>query len=81
MSLSETDLEAIAALMKQEIESAFDVRLEPFRREVNERFDGLYKQDEKREQEYLFINEQLKRIENKVDGHEERITNLEQKVA
>jgi hypothetical protein len=88
MSLTEKDLEAIGLLMKQQIEEVFEVRLEPFRHEVNKHFDHLYKQDERREQEYLVITEQLTRIENrlesvenKVDGHAQRIGVLEKKVA
>ena len=47
-------------------------RHELFRDEVNRRFDeaatqidGLYKRDETREQEYLFIPEQIRRLEGK----------------
>lgn len=47
-------------------------RHELFRDEVNRRFDevatqidGLYKRDETREQEYLFIREQIRRLEAK----------------
>lgn len=88
MSLTEKDLEAIGLLMKQQIEEVFEVRLEPFRQEVNKHFDHLYKQVERREQEHLVITEQLTRIENrlesvenKVDGHAQRIGVLEKKVA
>ena len=48
-------------------------QLQPFRDEVNRRFDavatqidGLYQRDEKREQEYLFIREQIRRLEAKI---------------
>ncbi len=44
MELSEKDLEAIGLLMEQTIDNAFDSRLEPFRREVNERFDHVFKE-------------------------------------
>lgn len=47
-------------------------RHELFRGDVNRRFDeaatyidGLYKHDETREQEYLFIKEQIRRLEAK----------------
>ncbi len=60
MALTENDLKAIQLLMKQEVESG----LEPFREEVNSRFDqittqidGLYKRDETREQEYLVLRQ------------------------
>ena len=46
-------------------------RHELFRDQVNRRFDevatqidGLYKHDETREQEYLFIKEQIRRLES-----------------
>ncbi len=81
MSLTEKDLEAIAALMKQEIASAFDVRVDPFRREVNERFDHVFKELETLQQEHTVICGQLDRIETKLDDHDGRLTNLEKKVA
>lgn len=44
--------------------------LQPFRDEMTRRFDqvatqidGLYKRDERREQEYLFIREQIRPLE------------------
>ena len=44
-----------------------------FREKINKRFDevgrqidGLYQRDEKREQEYLFIREQIQRLEAKI---------------
>ncbi len=79
MSLTEKDLEAIGLLMEQKIESAFDVRLEPFRREVNERFDHVFKELETLQQEYTAISRQLDRIGK--GNYEERITTLEKKVA
>ncbi len=81
MSLTEKDLEAIVLLMKQEIASAFDVRVDPFRREVNERFDHVFKELETLQQEHTVICGQLDRIETKRDDHDGRLTNLEKKVA
>ena len=81
MELSEKDLEAIGLLMEQTIDNAFDSRLEPFRREVNERFDHVFKELETLQREYEFTGEQLKRKDKKLDDHEERITTLEEKVA
>lgn len=87
MALTEDDLKAMATLMGQAIEPLRDEMNQRFR-EVDARFDYWYKQDEKREQEYLAMTEQLKRIEadvtvikNSVGGHEERIQALEQKCA
>jgi hypothetical protein len=66
MSLTEEDFKALRLLMREEINDAFEQRFEPFRNEVNERFrevdrrfDGLYAQNEKREQEYLSMTAQL----------------------
>ena len=42
--------------------------------EVQSHLDGLYRRDEKREQEYLAVQEQMSRLEK-------RVSNLEQKVA
>ena len=81
MSLTEKDLEAIGLLMKQEIEGAFDLRLEPFRREVNGHFDHVYKELETLQQEHTVICGQLDRIDTKLDNHEGRIQGLEKKVA
>ncbi len=56
--------------------------------EVTDNFEGLYQRDERREQEYLFIAEQLKRIEEHVKRHDQyfddldgRVTVLEKKIA
>jgi len=56
----------------QTVRSLLQEELKPFRDEVNERFDevatqidGLYQRDEKREQEYLSIREQIRRVETK----------------
>ena len=66
MALSEDDMKALRLLVGEELEA----KLQPFRNEVSRRFDevatqidGLYQRDEKREQEYLFIREQIQRLE------------------
>jgi hypothetical protein len=62
-------MNALRLLIKDE----FQTQLQPFREEVNQRFDeiatqidGLYQRDEKREQEYLSIREQLLRLEARI---------------
>jgi tRNA(Ser,Leu) C12 N-acetylase TAN1 len=66
MALTENDVKALRLLLREELQA--EVR--PFRDEVDKRFDevatqidGLYQRDEKREQEYLFIREQIRRLE------------------
>jgi hypothetical protein len=94
MALTEEDLKAMRLLMREEIG--------PFREEVNERFrqvdtriEGIYARDEKREQENLFIKEQLSRQEGQLteiskelrrhtqyfDDLDKRVTKLERKSA
>ena len=62
MPFTDEEVKALRLLFKEE--------LEPFRSEMNKRFDematqidGLYQRDEKREQEYLSIREQILRLE------------------
>jgi hypothetical protein len=69
MSLTNEEMKALRFLIREELH----VQLQPFRDDVNRRFDqvatqidGLYKRDEKREQEYLFIREQIRRLEAKI---------------
>jgi hypothetical protein len=95
MALTEDDLKAMRMLMRDEIHDAFEQRFEPFRRDVDGRFEGLYVQNAKREQEYLFIKEQLKRQEQQLteiskelgrhtqyfDDLDKRVTELEKKIA
>ena len=88
MGLSEKDLAAIGLLFEEKLESAFELRLDPFQREVNERFDHVYKKLETHDQEFTVIRGQLdrmdtrlERLECKVDGHAERIQALEKKAA
>ena len=62
MPLTEDEMKALRLLLREE--------LRPFRDEMTKRFDevatqmdGLYQRDEKREQEYLSIREQIRRLE------------------
>ena len=62
-------MSALRLLIREELQA----QLQPFRDEVNRRFqevttqiDGLYQRDEKREQEYPFIREQIQRLEAKI---------------
>jgi hypothetical protein len=65
MPLTEGEMKALRLLLREE--------LRPFRDEMSKRFDevatqmdGLYQRDEKREQEYLSIREQIRRLEAKL---------------
>lgn len=69
MAFTEQDISAFRLLLSEE----FELHIQPFRREVLQRFDqisgqfdGLYLRDEKREQEYLAIREQVSRIEKRI---------------
>ena len=69
MALDHSDIEALRTLISEGVSTA----LEPFRAEVNHRFDevsqqidGLYKRDETREQEFEVLKGQFKRLEKKV---------------
>ena len=66
MPITEGEMNALRLLLKEELRT----QLQPFREEVNKRFDeiatqmdGLFKRDENREQEYLSIGEQIRRLE------------------
>ena len=66
MPLTEDEMVALRLLLREELQGA----LNPFRAEVSRRFkemashiDGLYQRDERREQEYFSIREQIKRLE------------------
>ena len=66
MPLTQEEMRALRLLLREELE----VQLRPFRNEVVRRFDevatqidGLYQRDQKREQEYLSIREQIRRLE------------------
>ena len=66
MAFTEDEMRGLRLLLQEELETA----IRPFRNEVSKRFDevasqidGLYLRDEKREQEYLSIREQMRRLE------------------
>lgn len=68
MTFTEDELGALRLLLREELQA----EIRPFRNEVDKRFaevatqiDGLYQRDEKREQEYLSIREQIRRLEAK----------------
>lgn len=65
MPLTKDDLKAICALMEEKI-SPLQEEIQSVRSDMNAGFDHLYKQDEKREQEYLSMREQLGRVETDV---------------
>lgn len=69
MPITSEEMNALRLLLKEE----FETQLQPFREEVNQRFDEiatqidrLYQRDEKREQEYLSMREQLRRPEARI---------------
>jgi chromosome segregation ATPase len=102
MALTEEDLKSLRLLMREEIHDAFEQRFEPFRRdvdkrfrEVDRRFEGLYAENEKCEQDFLFIKGQLGRQEQQLmeiskelvrhtqyfEDLDNRVTDLEKKIA
>jgi len=88
MTLTDDDLKALRLLMREEINEAFEQRFEPFRthvderfREVDRQFEGLYAQNEKREEEYLFIKEQLGRQEQQLTKQEQQLTEIAKELA
>ena len=77
MALEGKDIEALQLLISEEIRSQLqpmEQRLAKRFDEVNDTLERLAAGDEKREQEYLSLNEQIKR-------HDKRIDILERKVA
>ncbi len=75
MPLNDADLKALQVLLQQELQQ----EIEPLRSEMNKRFDevavqldGLYRENEKREQEYLVLTEQSARLEGRVDVLEKK---------
>lgn len=83
MSLTEDDLKTLRLLIREEVRG----EIQPFREEVNrrfrlvdERFDYLYKQDEKWEQEFLSIGRQLDRHDKKFETIDARLDRIEKKV-
>ena len=68
MPITEDEMKALRLLLRNELQA----EIRPFRNEVSKRFDevatqidGLYQRDERREQEYLFIRQQIRRLEAK----------------
>jgi tRNA(Ser,Leu) C12 N-acetylase TAN1 len=68
MPLTEDEMKASRLLLREELQA----QVRPLRDEMSKRFDevatqidGLYQRDEKREQEYLSIREQIRRLETK----------------
>ena len=68
MPITDDEIKALRLLLREELRA--EVR--PLRDEMSKRFDevatqmdGLYQRDEKREQEYLSIREQIRRLEAK----------------
>jgi hypothetical protein len=66
MPFTSDESRALRSLLREELQS----EIQPFRNEVSKRFaevavhiDGLYRRDERREQEYLSILEQIRRLE------------------
>lgn len=77
MAMTEDDIAALRILIQEETRSAIHEQLEPFRIETMRRLDGiasqidgLYKRDETREQEFLAVCEQIRRIEFRLDDGE-----------
>ena len=69
MPFSEDEMKALRLLLREEVQS--EIRL--LRKEIGQRFDevarqldGLYQRDEKRDQEYLSIREQIRRFESRL---------------
>jgi len=66
MPMTEDEIAALRLLLREELQGV----LNPFLAEVSRRFeemashiDGLYQRDERREQKYFSIREQIKRPE------------------
>jgi len=69
MPITDDEIKALRLLLREELRA--EVR--PLRDEMSKRFDevatqmdGLYQRDEKREQEYLSLREQIRRLEAKI---------------
>ncbi len=95
VAFTDDEIKALGTLITQHVGDAIERKIEPFHAEMsaqfsemNERFDFLYSENEKRGQEYLVITEQLNRIGSrldrivvKIENHEERLESLENKCA
>lgn len=69
MPITVEEMNALRLLLKEELQAEFRI----FRIEMNQRFDevatqidSLFRRDEKREQEYLSIGEQIRRLEARI---------------
>ncbi|MCI5066138.1 hypothetical protein MRY87_10475 [bacterium] len=71
MALDEKDLDALRLLFRDEVDVLRDEMKERFDM-ISGQLEGLYQNDERREQEYLFSNEQVSRLEKKVDALEKK---------
>ena len=76
MALSDKDIEAIAVLVEHKLESRFasiETEMAKNHSEVLGTLEQFAERDERREQEYLAMNEQLGRLEKRVDKLEEQV--------
>ncbi len=74
MALTEEDLKALSALIRQEVSQQFATHLESFKQHVSESFDFLFRANETREQEYLAIKHQL-------DGHDKEFEQVRKELS
>ena len=68
MPITDDEIKALRLLLREELQAEVrPLRVEMSRRfnEVATQIDGLYQRDEKREQDYLSIREQIRRLEAK----------------
>jgi len=79
MALDKSDLIAIRSLMREELQpietsiAEFRIQVDAQFTEVQSNFEGLYSRDEKREQEYLLLRQQIARLEERVDVIEKKV--------
>ena len=74
MTLTSEDLNKIAALLRpvEERMESLEAQVNSGFDKVHEYFDGLYKRDEDREQEYLVLRGQIARLEERMDKTEKK---------
>lgn len=75
MRLTNKDLEALRLLMRAEIKDELTILKDELVRRfdrVDTMMDGLYRDNERREQEYLFARDQLGALEKRVTLIEKR---------
>ena len=70
MALSSDDIESIAALVELKLEPRFE-RIDTRFDQLSAQIEGLYQRDETREQEYLAMREQMRRLEKRVEALEQ----------